>query len=211
MVVIIVVIVNSDPHDEAINEHGEARLPCNHYTKFSTLFGGFHCETIALLFSAMWEIQHTSDEQGVRLKAHTLFIGQVLYFPISHSNEHRLLILVFRYLRLLCPALITCASCFTSYMALSSALVFADDRLFPVNTVLRTRWLPMDHDQFSAWQNGRANLWISKIMSRQRTRDHLSDNIISWWRQCCLIMTKNTFITSFLAVTFWLFVSHHWL
>ena len=30
-----------------------------------------------------------SYEKGVHLKAHTLFIGRVLYFPISHSNEHR--------------------------------------------------------------------------------------------------------------------------
>ena len=29
-------------------------------------------------------------EQSVRLKAHTLFVERVLYFPISHSNEHRL-------------------------------------------------------------------------------------------------------------------------
>ena len=32
----------------------------------------------------------TCPMKGVRLKAHTLFIGRVLYFPISHSNEHRL-------------------------------------------------------------------------------------------------------------------------
>ena len=31
-----------------------------------------------------------SNEQGTRLKAHTLFIGQVLYLSMSHSNEHRL-------------------------------------------------------------------------------------------------------------------------
>ena len=27
-----------------------------------------------------------SNEQGVRLKVHTLFSGGVLYFPISHSS-----------------------------------------------------------------------------------------------------------------------------
>ena len=34
-------------------------------------------------------IQHMSNEQGTRLKAHTLFIGQVLFLSMSHSNEHR--------------------------------------------------------------------------------------------------------------------------
>ena len=39
------------------------------------------------------KIQHMFHEKSVRLKAHTLFIERVLYFPhiqISHSNEHRL-------------------------------------------------------------------------------------------------------------------------
>ena len=34
-----------------------------------------------------------SNEHGVRLKAHTLFTGRVLYFPTSHAKEHRLYIL----------------------------------------------------------------------------------------------------------------------
>ena len=34
------------------------------------------------------------NEKGGRLKAHTLFIQRVLYSPISHSNEHRLHILL---------------------------------------------------------------------------------------------------------------------
>ena len=29
-----------------------------------------------------------SNEHGVRLKAHTLFTGLVLCFPISHSHSH---------------------------------------------------------------------------------------------------------------------------
>ena len=35
------------------------------------------------------KMQHTSNERDFRLKAHILFIGRVLFFPISHSNEHR--------------------------------------------------------------------------------------------------------------------------
>ena len=35
-----------------------------------------------------------------RLKAHTLFIERVLYFPISHSNKHRLHIVCFFHLDL---------------------------------------------------------------------------------------------------------------
>ena len=38
--------------------------------------------------------QNISNEYCVRLKAHTLFIGRVLYFLTSHSNEHRLYILL---------------------------------------------------------------------------------------------------------------------
>ena len=45
-----------------------------------------HCS----FFVRYLKIQHMFTEQGVRLKAHTLFIERVLYFPISHSNEHRL-------------------------------------------------------------------------------------------------------------------------
>ena len=45
------------------------------------------------LFMRYEKIQPSSKEQGVRLKAHTLFIGRGLYFHISHSNEHRLHIL----------------------------------------------------------------------------------------------------------------------
>ena len=37
-----------------------------------------------------WKILHMFKEYGVRLKVHTLFLGRVLYFPIPHSNEHRL-------------------------------------------------------------------------------------------------------------------------
>ena len=36
------------------------------------------------------KMQHMFHESSVRLKAHTLFMKRVLYFPISHSNEHRL-------------------------------------------------------------------------------------------------------------------------
>ena len=43
------------------------------------------------------KIQHMSNNQGVRLKAHTLIIVRVLYFPISHSNEHRLHIVIIYY------------------------------------------------------------------------------------------------------------------
>ena len=35
-----------------------------------------------------WAIQHMSNEKGVGLKARSLIIGLVSYFPISHSNEH---------------------------------------------------------------------------------------------------------------------------
>ena len=50
------------------------------------------CEKIqtVFIFVRYGEIQHMSKEQGVRLKAHTLFLGRVLYFPIPHSNEHRI-------------------------------------------------------------------------------------------------------------------------
>ena len=41
------------------------------------------------------KIQHMPDEQDVRLKAHTLFIGRVLYYAIFQSNEHHLHILRF--------------------------------------------------------------------------------------------------------------------
>ena len=40
-----------------------------------------------VIFNA--KIQHMSNEQGVRLKAHTLFIERMLYFPVSHSYEYR--------------------------------------------------------------------------------------------------------------------------
>ena len=36
------------------------------------------------------QIQNFFNEWGVRLKAHTSFVERVLYFPISHTNEHRL-------------------------------------------------------------------------------------------------------------------------
>ena len=53
---------------------------------------GQSCEKIQTMFIFVryGKIQHMSKEQGVRLKAHTLFLGRVLYFPIPHSNEHRL-------------------------------------------------------------------------------------------------------------------------
>ena len=38
------------------------------------------------LFVQEGKIKHSF----VRPSAHTLFIARVLYFPISHSNEHRL-------------------------------------------------------------------------------------------------------------------------
>ena len=36
------------------------------------------------------EAQHMPDGLGIRLKAHLCIIELELYFPISHTNEHRL-------------------------------------------------------------------------------------------------------------------------
>ena len=44
-----------------------------------------------LFFVRYVKTQHMFNEKG----AHTLFIERVLYFPISHSNEHRLHILLY--------------------------------------------------------------------------------------------------------------------
>ena len=42
------------------------------------------------IFRAILENTAMSNELAVRLKAHTLFLGRVLYFPIPHSIELRL-------------------------------------------------------------------------------------------------------------------------
>ena len=53
------------------------------------------CNTKVVYLSVLYaKIQHSFNEQGVRLKAHTLFIEHVLYLPISHLNEPRLYVLV---------------------------------------------------------------------------------------------------------------------
>ena len=47
---------------------------------------GKSCEKIQTVFIFVLHenIQHMSKEYGVRLKAHTLFLGRVLYFLIPH-------------------------------------------------------------------------------------------------------------------------------
>ena len=54
------------------------------------------------IFVRYGKIQQTFNEQVVRLKAYTLFIERVLYFPISHSNGHRLHIVTYYFDDKLC-------------------------------------------------------------------------------------------------------------
>ena len=43
------------------------------------------------LFPVLYGIrQHSSNKKVVRIKSHTLFIGRVLYCPLSHSNKDHL-------------------------------------------------------------------------------------------------------------------------
>ena len=63
---------------------------------------GQSCEKIqtVFIFVRYGETPHMSKKKSVRLKAHTSFLGRVLYFPIPHSNEHRLHIGLSNYLLL---------------------------------------------------------------------------------------------------------------
>ena len=42
------------------------------------------------MFYAIYEIQLMFNEKNVRRQDHNKFIERLLYFPISHSNKHRL-------------------------------------------------------------------------------------------------------------------------